>query len=78
MGGPGTGCWMISRSPPRNAAHVHSTVGSVSPSPGLGGLVNNNVLDNQLLNSEVLSVGVGLGVLKETEEELNGFDGPST
>lgn len=53
-------------------------MGTVSPPPGLGGLLNNNVLDDQLLDIEVLSVGVGLGVLEETEDELDGLLGPST
>jgi len=58
--------------------HSHSTVGSVSPPPGLRGLVDDNVLDDQLLDGELLGVRVRLGVLKETEEEVDRLDGPST
>jgi hypothetical protein len=58
--------------------HSHSTVGSVRPSPGLWGLVDDNVLDEQVLNGKVLGIGVGLGVLQQTEDELNRLGGPST
>jgi hypothetical protein len=53
-------------------------VGSVSPPPGLRGLVDDNVLDDQLLDGELLGVRVRLGVLEETEEEVDRLDGPST
>lgn len=53
-------------------------MGTVSPPPGLGGLLNDNVLDDQLLDVEVLGIGVGLGVLEETENELDRLLGPST
>lgn len=57
---------------------VDSTVGTVSPPPGLGSLLNDNVLDDQLLDIKVLSLSVGLGVLEETEDELDRLLGPST
>jgi hypothetical protein len=56
----------------------HSTVGSVSSSPGLRCLVDNNVFDDQLLDGEVLGVGVGLGVLEQSKHESDRLDGPST
>lgn len=58
--------------------HSHSTVSSVSPPPGLGGLVDDNVSDNELLNGKVLGVGVGLGVLQQSGDESNRLLGPST
>lgn len=58
--------------------NAHSTVGTVSPPPGLGSLLNDNVLDDQLFNVEVLGIGVGLGVLEKTENELDRLLGPST
>lgn len=58
--------------------YSHSTVSSVRPSPGLWSLVDNNVLDEQVLNGKVLGIGVGLGVLQQTEDELNRLGGPST
>jgi hypothetical protein len=65
-------------SPRISKYHSHSTVGSVSPPPGLGGLVDNNVSDNKLLDGEVLGVGVGLGVLDQSADESNRLLGPST
>ena len=43
----------------------------------LGGLVDLDVLDNEVASVEALGIGVGLGVLEETEEELGGLDGPA-
>ena len=51
-----------------------STVGAAAL---LGGLVDLDVLDNQVGGIETLSIGVGLGVLEETEEELGRLDGPT-
>lgn len=56
----------------------HSTVSSVGPPPGLWGLVNDNVSDNELVNGEVLGVGVGLGVLQQVGDESDRLLGPST
>lgn len=50
---------------------------TVRPSPLLGGLVDLNVLDDQVAGVETLGVGVGLGVPQEAEEELGGLDGPA-
>jgi hypothetical protein len=52
-------------------------VGTVCASPLLGGLVNLDVLDDQVAGIETLGVGVGLGVLEQTEKELGGLDGPT-
>ena len=43
----------------------------------LGGLVDLDVLDDQVASVETLGIGVGLSVLEETEEELGGLDGPA-
>ena len=43
----------------------------------LGGLVDLDVLDNEVASVEALGIGVGLGVLEETEEELGRLDGPA-
>lgn len=53
---------------------VDSTVGSVCSSSLLGGLVDLDVLDDQVFGVETLCVSVGLGVLEETEEEFGGLD----
>lgn len=51
---------------------------TVRPSSLLGSLVDLDVLDNEGTGVEALSVGVGLSVLQETEQELGGLDGPSS
>ena len=56
---------------------TYTTVGTVCAAALLGGLVDLNVLDNQVAGVETLGVGVGLGVLEETEEELGRLDGPA-
>jgi hypothetical protein len=43
----------------------------------LRGLVDLDVLNDQVAGIETLGVGVGLSILEETEEELGGLDGPS-
>lgn len=58
--------------------HSHTTVGTVSPPPGLWGLVDDNVADDEVLDGEVLSVRVRLGVFQESEHELDRLDGPTT
>jgi hypothetical protein len=52
-------------------------VGTVSAPALLGGLVDLNVLDDQVAGVETLGVGVGLSVLEETEKNLGGLDGPA-
>ena len=52
-------------------------MGSVGSAALLGGLVDLDVLDNQVAGIETLGIGVGLGVLQELQEELGGLDGPA-
>ena len=52
-------------------------MGTVCASPLLGGLVDLDVLDDQVASIETLGVGVGLSVLEQTEKELGGLDGPA-
>jgi len=52
-------------------------VGTVSAPALLGGLVDLNVLDDQVAGVETFGVGVGLSVLEETEKDLGGLDGPA-
>jgi hypothetical protein len=56
----------------------HSTVSSVSPPPGFWGLVDNNVFDDQLVKGKVLGIGVGLGILQQSEDEFDRLLRPST
>lgn len=51
-----------------------STVGAAAL---LGGLVDLDVLDNEVASVKTLGIGVGLSVLEETEEELGGLRGPA-
>ena len=57
---------------------TYTTVGTVSPPALLGGLVDLDVLDDQVAGIETLGIGVGLGVLEETEQVLSGLDGPAS
>lgn len=52
-------------------------MGTVCSPSLLGGLVDLDVLDNQVAGVEALGISVGLGVLEEAEEELGRLDGPS-
>jgi len=56
---------------------TYTTVSTVSAPSLLGSLVDLDVLDDQVLSVETLGVGVGLGVLEETDEDLSGLDGPA-
>lgn len=56
---------------------TYTTVGTVCAAALLGGLVDLDVLDDQVAGVETLGVGVGLGVLEEREEELGRLDGPA-
>ena len=60
------------------SGQTYTTVGTVSSSALLGGLVDLDVLDNEVAGVETLGVGVGLSVLQEIEEELGGLDGPAS
>jgi hypothetical protein len=52
-----------------------SSVGSVGTSPSLGGSVNLDVVDGEVL--QVLDVGVGLEVVDQSEHSLHTLLGPS-
>lgn len=54
---------------------VDATVGTVCSAALLGGLVDLDVLDNQVGGVEALGVGVGFRVLEQSEQEFSGFDG---
>ena len=57
---------------------TYTTVSTVGASPSLGGLVDLDVLDNEVTGVETLGVGVGLSVLEEVGEERGGLDGPAS
>lgn len=59
------------------SGQTYTTVGTVSSSALLGGLVDLDVLDDQGTGVETLGIGVGLGVLQELQEKLGGLDGPA-
>lgn len=52
-------------------------MGAVCPAALLGSLVDLDVLDDQVAGIEALGIGIGLGVLEETQQELGGLDGPA-
>jgi hypothetical protein len=53
-------------------------VSTVGTSATLGGLVDLNVLDDEVAGVKTLGVGVGLGVLQQSEQLLGGLDGPAS
>lgn len=57
---------------------VDTTVSTVGASAALGGLVDLDVLDNEVASVKTLGVGVGLSVLQEVDEELGGLLGPAS
>lgn len=57
---------------------VDTTVGTVSTTAGLGGLVDVDVADDKVLSLQTLALSVGLGVLQQAQDELDRLDGPST
>lgn len=56
---------------------VDTTEGTVSSAATEGGLVDLDVGNDKVLDVEALGVGVGLGVLEELSNELNGLNGPA-
>jgi hypothetical protein len=50
---------------------TYSTVGTVCAAALLRGLVDLNVLDDQIAGVQSLGVGIGLGVLQQAEQELS-------
>lgn len=61
----------------RLTVRVDTTVGTVCPPTLLRGLVDLNVLDDQVAGVQTLGVGVGFSVLEQAEEELSALDGPA-
>lgn len=55
---------------------TYATVGTVCAAALLGGLVDLDVLDDQVAGVKTLGIGVGLGVLEQTEKELGRLHGP--
>lgn len=55
---------------------VDTTVGTVCAAALLRGLVDLDVLDDQIAGIKTLGIGIGLSVPQEIEEELGGLDGP--
>jgi hypothetical protein len=53
-------------------------VSTVCASALLGGLVDLDVLDDKVAGVETLSIGVGLGILQQTEQKLGGLYGPTS
>jgi len=52
-------------------------VSTIRPPPLLRGLVDLDVLDDQVCSVQPFGVCVGFGIAKETKEELGGLDGPA-
>lgn len=57
---------------------VDTTVSTVRAAARLGSLLDDNVADDELLSVKALGLGVRLGVLEQSKEELDRLDGPST
>lgn len=57
---------------------TYTTVSTVSAPSLLGGLVDLDVLDDQVAGIESLGVGIGLSVLEEADEDLSRLDGPAS
>ena len=55
---------------------TYTTVSTVCPAALLRGLVDLDVLDDQIASVKTLGIGVGLGVLQEVKQELGRLDGP--
>ena len=53
-------------------------MGTVCSATLLWGLVDLDVLDDEVTSIETLGIGVGLSVLEKTEEELSRLDWPSS
>ena len=51
---------------------------TVCASPLFRGLVDLDVLDDEIAGVEAFGISIRFCVLEETEEEIGGFDGPAT
>lgn len=58
--------------------YAYTTVSTICSSALLRGLVDLDVLDDQVASIETLGICVRLCVLEETEQELGGLDWPSS
>ncbi len=52
-------------------------MGTVRAAALLGGLVDLDVLDDEFGGIEAFGIGIGFGILEETDQELGGLDGPA-
>ena len=57
---------------------TYTTVSTVCAPPLLGGLVNLDVLDDEVGGVKALGIGVGLGVPEELEQKLSRLHGPAS
>ena len=57
---------------------AYTSVSTVCSSTLLGSLVDLDVLNDQIAGIKTLGIRVCLSVLEETEQELSGFDWPSS
>lgn len=55
---------------------TYTTVCAVRPPALLGGLIDLDMLNDQVASVKALGIGIGLGVLEKAENELCGLDGP--
>ena len=51
---------------------------TVRPPPGLRGLLNDDVFDDQVANRQLFRIRVGFGVFKETKNISDRLLGPSS
>jgi hypothetical protein len=70
-------CQAVVRRGGGTSSSTYATVSTVCAATLLRGLVDLDVLDNQVAGVETLGVGVGLGVLEEREKELSALGGPA-
>ena len=54
---------------------IDAAVGTVGAAALLGGLVDLDVLDDQVVSVEAFGIGVRFGVLQQVEKEVGGLDG---
>ena len=57
---------------------VDTTMGTVGAATHLRGLINLDVLDDNLVQGESLALSITLGILEETQEEMATLLGPSS
>jgi len=62
----------------RGHVRIDSSVSTVSPPSHLGGTVDLDVVNNQMVSVESLILGIGFGVLQKMKQELGRLLGPTT